>query len=544
MSLISVENASLSGHAGMLFEDLSFSINEGDKIGLVGNNGCGKSTLLNAIAGEIELSKGAIRKKKGLKIGYIAQSVPERFEDMTLRQVLEDAIPPQELDYSQYKVDMALEALGTPPDIYDRPMRLLSGGWRRLALIARTNLDDPDVLILDEPTNHLDVGKIMRLENWLRDTVFVPYLVVSHDRAFLDHCTTKTLIMRGGKVHTFRQSFSDAKETLLQKDSADAHERKEKQKKIDKLKQTAKEFKVRGKNFGSESLSRIAKNIEKRVEQMEDILPDMYQERERRISLGENEIEYNKVVLRIKNLDICIPGTDTRLFHVDQLEISKGDRIVILGLNGKGKSLFIKELMKAYREGKKNPFGCSTADPVYFNQQVVVGYVDQELSLLPPNKNLQDFIQEYFGVDRTKAIRELVNAGFSINEQNAEIKTLSFGQKARMAFLVLKNEQPNFYIMDEPTNHLDIDGQERLERAILDNDNPCVFISHDRQLVSNVANKFFLIERGRLRQIQSPEPFYQQALADLDIGTASQSTNATARKCAEIISKKKALTRE
>ena len=518
MSLFSVENVSISGHHGMLFENLSFSINEGDRVGLVGNNGCGKSTLLSAIAGEMEVSKGKIQKKKGLKIGYISQSVPKHFENMTLREVLEDALPPQERDYSQYKVDMALEALGAPSDVYNRPMCQLSGGWRRLALIARTNLDDPDVLLLDEPTNHLDVGKIMRLENWLRDTVFIPYLIVSHDRQFLDRCTTKTLIMRGGKVHAIRQSFSQAKEALQQQDVANAHERREKQKKIDKLKQTAKEFKVRGKNFGSEGLSRIAKTIEKRVEQMEELLPDVYKEKERKISLGQNELEYNKVVLRIKNLDICIPNTTNRLFHIKELEISKGDRIVVLGLNGTGKSLLIKALMRAYEEGKKNPFGCSSADPIFFNQQVIVGYVDQELSMLPPEKNLHDFIQERFSLDKTKTIRELVNAGFSINEQNAKIGTLSYGQKARMAFLILKNEQPNFYIMDEPTNHLDIDGQERLESAILKNDNPCVFISHDRQLISNVATKYFLIERGQLRQIQSPELFYTQALSDLDIG--------------------------
>lgn len=128
VSLLSVENAAISVHNGMLFEDLSFSINEGGKLGLGGNNGCGKSTLLNAIAGETELSKGSIRKKKGLKIGYIAQSVPVHFENMTLRQALEDAIPPQELDYSQYKVDMALEARGAPSNICNRKMKLLSGG--------------------------------------------------------------------------------------------------------------------------------------------------------------------------------------------------------------------------------------------------------------------------------------------------------------------------------------------------------------------------------------------------------------------------------
>ena len=159
MSLLSVDRAAYSNHAGTLFENVSFTINEGDHIGLIGNNGCGKSTLLKAIMGELELSKGRIQKQRGIKIGYIAQSVPERFENMTLYEVLEDAIPPAEREYSQYKVDMALEALGAEKEIYDRKMSQLSGGWRRLALIARTNLDDPDLLILDEPTNHLDVGK-------------------------------------------------------------------------------------------------------------------------------------------------------------------------------------------------------------------------------------------------------------------------------------------------------------------------------------------------------------------------------------------------
>lgn len=516
MSLLSVDRAAYSNHAGTLFENVSFTINEGDHIGLIGNNGCGKSTLLKAIMGELELSKGRIQKQRGIKIGYIAQSVPERFENMTLYEVLEDAIPPAEREYSQYKVDMALEALGAEKEIYDRKMSQLSGGWRRLALIARTNLDDPDLLILDEPTNHLDVGKIMHLENWLKDTVFVPYLVVSHDRQFLDNCTDKTLIMRAGKVHSYKYSITRAKELLAEDDFANARERKERQKEIDRLAQTAKQFKIKGQAHGSERLSRVAKTLESRIEKMEEALPDVHQEKDRNIALGRNELEYNKPVLKISNLDVKTP-TGQFLFHIDNLSFSKGERAAILGLNGTGKSVFIRELMKAYDSGKKSPFGCSTQDPIYFNPQVVVGYVDQELTILPPEESLQDFIQGRFSLDRTRAIRELVQAGFSINEQEAKIKTLSFGQKARMAFLLLKNEQPNFYIMDEPTNHLDIDGQERLEKAILERDNPCVLVSHDRRLISNVANSFYVIENGRLKRLNSAEEFFTKSYENQDI---------------------------
>ncbi|MBQ8660269.1 MAG: ABC-F family ATP-binding cassette domain-containing protein [Alphaproteobacteria bacterium] len=516
MSLLSVDRAAYSNHAGTLFENVSFAINEGDHIGLIGNNGCGKSTLLKAIMGELELSKGSIQKQRGIKIGYIAQSVPERFENMTLYEVLEDAIPPAEREYSQYKVDMALEALGAEKEIYDCKMFQLSGGWRRLALIARTNLDDPDLLILDEPTNHLDVGKIMHLENWLKDTVFVPYLVVSHDRQFLDNCTDKTLIMRAGKVHSYKYSITRAKELLAEDDFANARERKERQKEIDRLAQTAKQFKIKGQAHGSERLSRVAKTLESRIEKMEEALPDVHQEKDRNIALGRNELEYNKPVLKISNLDVKTP-TDQFLFHIDNLSFSKGERAAILGLNGTGKSVFIRELMKAYDSGKKSPFGGSTQDPIYFNPQVVVGYVDQELTILPPEENLQDFIQGRFSLDRTRAIRELVQAGFSINEQEAKIKTLSFGQKVRMAFLLLKNEQPNFYIMDEPTNHLDIDGQERLEKAILERDNPCVLVSHDRRLISNVANSFYVIENARLKRLNSAEEFFTKSYENQDI---------------------------
>ena len=212
------------------------------------------------------------------------------------------------------------------------------------------------------------------------------------------------------------------------------------------------------------------------------------------------------------------------------MRIAKGDRIVILGLNGSGKSVFIRHLMNVYTESKKDAFGGLPSDNVYFNPRIVVGYVDQELSILPPQETLQEFIQKRFGYDKTKAIRELVYAGFSVNEQDLKIQKLSFGQKARLAFLVLKNEQPNFYIMDEPTNHLDIDGQERLERAIVENDNPCVFVSHDRRLISDVATKFFLIEKNKLRQIDSPEPFYQQAFWDSDACMPSKTAQSITKK--------------
>lgn len=519
MSLITVNGITINGPTSPLIADGSFSINVGDRIGLVGNNGSGKSTLLKYLVGEEPVSGGKISRQKGMRIGYIEQSVPPEFEDLTLYEVIEDAIPEEERSWSQYKVELALEALGASEDIQLKTMRELSGGWRRLALIARTNLDDPDLLLLDEPTNHLDIGKVLRLEKWLRDTVQVPYLIVSHDRRFLDETTNKTFFMRGGEIRTFKQPYSRAVEILTGEDQAAAVRRGQQQAKIDQLSATARRFKQQAQGHGSERLARTAMTMESRIEQLEDALEEVYSEDTRAIQLAERELDSTKPIIKIEDLTVKTPD-GRELFHIDYLDIKRGERLAVLGLNGSGKSMLMCLIMSEYERFKANP---RAFDPrgITFNDKTEIGFVDQELSALPVDKSLIDFVRDQFILNETRAIAVLAKAGFRIEQQNVKVGKLSYGERVRLAFAALRVQQPNAFILDEPTNHLDIDGQHRLVDTVLRLDAPCFVVSHDRQFLDEVATRFVVITNGHLEPLESPDTFYEIAYDFVSVtGTA------------------------
>ncbi|MDR2077517.1 MAG: ATP-binding cassette domain-containing protein [Rickettsiales bacterium] len=438
MPIISVDNIKYENGKGVLFKDASFSINEDDRIGIVGNNGSGKSTLVKCLTGELEFNGGKICIKRGTRIGYVEQDLPKALENETLYNLLKLSIPEDERDYSVYKIDTTLETFEVPKEFWDREVSKLSGGWRRLALIARSHLNNPDLLILDEPTNHLDLGKILYLERWLREVVCdTPYIVISHDREFLDNCTNKTIVLRDGNIYFFKHSYTEAMNLLVKQDKADERKRKIQERDIDRLSKTMKDFKQKGQAHGSERLTRIAKTIETRINRIEENLVNTYREDRRNIGLGDNEIDYRKPILKINNLDIKTPDGKL-LFNIDSLEISRGERLFILGMNGAGKSLLIKRIMYMYKN-TKSPYYVYGKDDIVFNPRVEIGYIDQNLSILPPDETIQNFIRREFGFDLATAISSLTNIGFPHEIQNTLIKNLSFGEKTRLSFLKLKH---------------------------------------------------------------------------------------------------------
>ena len=494
MSLVSIDNAFFSFGDKVILGGVSFNINPGDKIGLVGDNGTGKSTLLKILMGGLELDKGTVARGKALrKIGYIEQDIPKDLEDRTLREVLADAIPAEERNYNAWKADVALENIGAPADHWDKKISELSGGWRRLALIARTNLDDPDLIIFDEPTNYLDLEKILHLENWFRTNLNCPYLMVSHDRQFLDNVTNRTLTLRAGDIIDHKLPYSKSREIILKQDILDAEKRQEQANEIKRLERTAKQMLVWDK-FTSRH-----KPILTRVERIKDNLTDAYKGKTRDINLRQEQIRPN-VVLRIHNCDIKTPD-GKHLFRIDDLYVSKGDKIVILGKNGSGKTQCLKALVAA--------FGAKDGNSTKFNPQVNLGYFDQNMDSLDAGMTISDHLQMTTDLSNQGVATALIKAGFPYKELDKKIGALSFGERARYFFLLLHHLHKNFFILDEPTNHLDIDGQEKLEDELLDNDNTCIFVSHDRHFVGSVATRLMMIDRGKLIEVDSPEIFYK-----------------------------------
>ena len=506
--LLQLDKVSFSYGGDILFKDVSFSVNEGDRIGLVGDNGCGKTSLFKCILGLEQINSGSITLSKNVgKLGYVPQNIPQDIKDVTFYDYLLSAIPLEERDYSFWKVDTTMDSLGVPEELRNLKISELSGGWQRLALIAKTTMEEPDLLLLDEPTNYLDVGKIFKLENWLNKEIKTPFVVISHDRTFLDNCTKKTLHLRGGRLIVHNLPYSLAREQLLNEDLAAAKSRQLEEAEITRIRNAAKRLHIWS-NGRNPDMERRSKAIAHRADQLEEQKTEVYVARKREIDLNQESIRPN-FLLNIHNITVHTP--DGRpLFRIPEMSIAKGDRVAILGMNGTGKTQFLKMLMRAY------------SDPIYdkdtqqllrFNPQVNIGYFDQHMLNMPDKKSISSYIQSFVSTVQ-EAAKNLVRAGFEYNTHDTLIEKLSQGEKARLAFLGLKLGKHNFFIMDEPTNHIDIEGQEKFENSLADEGHTCIYVSHDRYMVNHVATRYFQIDKGVLREVPSCDNFYRKVIEE------------------------------
>ena len=491
------------GYAQTLFKNITLSISSHDRIGIVGHNGCGKSTFLRCIAGLVEPHAGRILCPKGLTFGFIEQEIPKNIVNKTLWDAISLALPDSEKDYSSWKVDVTLDSFNAPMNIRQKPLHELSGGWQRLALIARTVLSSPDVLLLDEPTNHLDLEKIMVLERWLNEQVGdLPLVTVSHDRRFLEHCTNKTFFLRGEDIREYRYSYARAVE-LLRDDDSNAHIARSKEvKEMQRLKRSAHELRQIGINNYSAAALKKSNQIAKRAEGIEMQLPSVHVEAKRDLKLNHSGI-HNKQLMTLQNVSICSPD-GVKLFHIETLTIQQGDRLVVFGKNGSGKSQLLKMLHEATLNKER-----AKQQGILVVPALALGYIDQHMAHLPLHRVLHDYINETLSLGAQKTTTILVGAGFPVAIQQTPLARLSPGQRTRVAFLVLHWLEPNFYIMDEPTNHLDIAGQEQLELEIVKKNATSVIVSHDRSFTDEVGTVFFMIKNKRLVKINTPSIYYQ-----------------------------------
>jgi ATPase subunit of ABC transporter with duplicated ATPase domains len=502
MTQIRIENLGFS-YGEPLFSGITLTIAEEHRVGVVGNNGAGKSTLLRCITGELEPTTGLVTKPKSARFGVIEQEVPSALRDKTLYDVIASAIPEEERDFNTWKVDIALDSFKAPIDIREKPIRHLSGGWQRLALIARTWVAEPDILLLDEPTNHLDLEKILLLEQWLNEQVQgVPLLCISHDRRFLDNCTNTTLFVRPGKSQAYPHPFSRARELLADDDRAATAQRDKEVKEIRRLETSAHTLRQIGKNDHSDEAALKARRMADRAKELKASMTEVPTEIRRDVKLATSDVAA-KWLVRIQNLVVSAP--DGRpLFTVDKMDLAQGDRVVILGMNGAGKSCFVDTIHQAFKD-----LGAAKEKGIQITPLANLGYVDQHLSGLPLDFTMRDYIADRFRLPPQGITSKLVETGFPYNVQEKKISQLSYGERSRLYLLGLRLAQPNFYIMDEPTNHLDIAGQEQLEAEILDHQASAILVSHDRSFVSALGTKFLVIHRGRLMPIEDPNDFYR-----------------------------------
>ncbi len=503
MTLINIKDLSIT-LGQPLFENLNLVLEKGDRLGLIAGNGRGKSTLLRAIAGTADITSGEITRSRGLRVGHLEQDVPEDLLPLTFYDSVLDALPAERVEYDSWRVDVVLDDLKVPFEHQQKPLSALSGGWQRVAMLARVWINEPDVLLMDEPTNHLDLSRIGILQDWLNTVARgVPVIVASHDRAFLDEVTNRTLFLRETASKTFALPYTQARDALEEADAAEARKFSNDMKQAGQLRRQAAKLKNIGINSGSDLLVNKTKQLKDRADKLENAArPAHKAQNAGDIRLG-NSGTHAKALVALEDVEVATPDGRV-LFKTGKVWINRGDRIVVLGQNGTGKTRLISLVHRAIT---------GEVAGVRTTPSIELGFCDQGLSQLDPQLSPIEEITTRFDVGDQRARGLLAGAGFGIDLQKARQSALSGGQKMRLAMLVLRLSNPNFYLLDEPTNHLDIEGQEALEDELTAHNATSLFVSHDRAFVRAVGNRFWLIDGKKLVEVDGPEDFFLAALA-------------------------------
>lgn len=515
MALIQVNDLYMGFSGECLFKDLTFSVDEKDKIGIIGVNGAGKTTLIKLLLGvenseinPLTNERGKISKKSGLRIGYLAQNTELNKKNTVFSElmtvfnnILEDYKKIQELSsmlslglgefeaimeelgniteryernegYSvEYKVKQVLNGLSIPENIWSLEIEKLSGGQTSRVALAKILLEEPDLLILDEPTNHLDLSSIEWLEKVLRD-YNKSVLIISHDVYFLDNITNRIFELEGKRLKIYKGNYTDF---LIQKDAYLSGEIKAYEKEQEKIRKM-EEFIRRYKAGVKSKQARGREKILNRMEKMENPV----------ISTKKIKLEFNinsqsvDLALNIKNLSKSYENKT--LFKDLNLKIYRGERIGLIGKNGTGKSTLLKIL---------NNLEKSNTGEYNFGERVSIGYYDQNHQGLGLNNNVIEELMYYFTLSEEEARN--ICAAFLFREDDIykKISSLSGGEKARVAFMKLMLEKPNFLILDEPTNHLDIYSREILMDSLENYPGTILVVSHDRNFLDTVVNKIY-----------------------------------------------------
>ena len=477
-----------------LFQNLTFTLGEGDRLGVIAGNGAGKSTLLRCLTGTLDPTHGSVVPSRGLRTALVAQDMPPALNDLTLREVIRRALPADRAA-EEWRVDVLLDDLGATHELHDRPVRALSGGWQRLALIARAWISQPDLLLLDEPTNHLDVEKIRLLERWLSREAPNLLVVASHDRDFLDACTNRSLFLRPETSRSYAHAYSVARPLLVADDAAAEAKLTRDSREVTRLQRSAAALRNIGLNSRSDAAQKKSAQMAQRAHRLEQELRPIEVDRTAEVRLA-GRGTHARVLLMVDNLAVA-PPEGAPLFHIPHLTILRGDRIVVLGRNGVGKSLLVQRLHSALTMPNSVP-------GVRVSAAAVVGFMDQAMSQLPGRDTPFHFVSVRFGLTDQRCRSVLAGAGFPVDRQLQPIDAFSPGQRARLGLLALRLTEPTVYVLDEPTNHLDIPGRETLESEIVDHAGTSIMVSHDRRFVRTVGTRFLLIEGEQMREIAAP----------------------------------------
>ena len=521
--MISVEGLAVEFGGTTLFKDISFQINEKDRIALMGKNGAGKSTLLKILAGVRPPTRGTVSAPKDCTVAYLPQHLMTEdgrtvFEETSqafahlheaeaeIERLNEELA--QRTDYESdsymeliervsalsekfYAIDMThfeedvektLLGLGFERSDFDKPTSEFSGGWRMRIELAKLLLKNPDVLLLDEPTNHLDIESIQWLEEFIK-TSAKAVVVISHDRKFVDSITTRTIEVTMGRIYDYKASYSHYLELRKERREQQQKQDEEQQKMIQETKDFIERFK------GTYSKTFQVQSRVKMLEKLELIEVDEEDTSQLRLKFppsprsGSYPVQADGVG---KSFD------DKLVFQNASFTIERGEKVAFVGRNGEGKSTMVKCIMSQLQHEGTLTLG----------HNVQIGYFAQnQASLLDDNLTVFQTIDDVAKGDVRLKIRDLLGAFmFGGEESTKKVKVLSGGERTRLAILKLLLEPVNLLILDEPTNHLDLKTKDVLKQALQDFDGTLIVVSHDRDFLDGLVTKVYEFGHQKVRE--------------------------------------------
>jgi len=521
--MISVDNLTLYFGAQSVFDNISFMLNKGDKVGLVGKNGSGKSTLLKLLTSSITPKEGKISQSKDIVIGYLEQDIDFKdqytlleemnkvFSNIELYKNELDNVNHQLSERTDYEsveyldlisqltvldeklrmeggydvsvqINKILIGLGFSTSDFDKPTADFSGGWRMRIELAKILLKKPDVILLDEPTNHLDIVSIIWLENWLKEYTGA-VLLVSHDKQFLDAIATRTIEISFANINDYKASYS--KYLLLRKERQEKQlqAKKNQDKYIEQTKILINKFRAK------KNKAAFAQTLIKKLDKLEII--EVEQEDVTKLSFRFPPAPHSgKVTFRIE--EVSKSYDDLNVLNNINLEINKGEKIAFVGKNGEGKTTLAKIIVNQI----KYTGNCELGHNVQFGY-----YAQNQVDFLDQNKTVLETVEDAMRLDTNLKVRDVLGSFlFSSDEVDKKISVLSGGERARVSLCKLLLSPVNFLIMDEPTNHLDIMSKDILKKALASFDGTLVIISHDRDFLQGLTNKIYEFKNKNIKE--------------------------------------------
>ncbi|MCD8005206.1 MAG: ABC-F family ATP-binding cassette domain-containing protein [Oscillospiraceae bacterium] len=514
-----------------ILNGLTFQVDTGERVGLLGKNGAGKTTLFRILTGELEPDEGEVTISPGRRVGLISQ-IPVYPESYTVETVLRTAFRRLEDMKEQlqrlekqmergeagpdvlnrydtlsaafqsgggYDMETALNkvcgGLGLDGEMRARPFSALSGGERTRINLARLILEDTDILLLDEPTNHLDLRATEWLEDYL-EQFHGTVLAISHDRWFLDRVVKRIVELREGRAELYPGNYSFYVQERQRREQERLRQYEKERAEIQRLEETARKMH----EHNTEHLHKRAFSIEKRIERLRTA-DRPARRRAMKAAFGEREF-HGDLVFEVNDLSKGFEGHT--LFSGVSLELTGGERVALLGNNGAGKSTFLKLLLRELEPDGGN---------VRFGPSVKAGYLPQLVEFERPERTLMDTMLYETNCSAQAARDRLGAFQFRGEDVFKPVSALSGGERSRLRLCILMGQQINLLILDEPTNHLDIDSREWIESALEDYGGALLFVSHDRYFIHRFASRVWMLEGGEIQDYRGTYDQYLQFLA-------------------------------